>query len=153
MQVKMSWVLSRMSLSKKRGLPSVLFIAVFPVSITMPGRWLCLLNQTMNEQIRKECMEEIGNIRRNVWVKSWTSYLIILENVADVGSLVWRGGWRGRGREEIRDPETWSHMSIRVVWWTTGVIAWLDCGILIKLKPLPLTSLGKTGGKMFPMKT
>ena len=51
-------------------------------------------------------MEEIGNIRRNARVKSWTNYLVTLENVAEVGSLgLERRGWRGRGRGGNKEGE------------------------------------------------
>ena len=38
------------------------------------------------------------------------------------------------------------------VWWTAGVICMADLWDfeVFKLKPLPLTSLGETEGKMFP---
>ena len=42
---------------KEEGLLSVLFIAVFPVSVTKPGRWLDLAQQIMNEQISERMNE------------------------------------------------------------------------------------------------
>lgn len=66
-------------------------------------------------------MKETGNIRRNVWVKSWTNYLVTLKNVADVGCLgLEREGWRGRGRggnkrSRKHDHTCWWLMSFRLV--------------------------------------
>lgn len=81
-------------------------------------------------------MEEIGNIRRNARVKSWTNYLVTLENVAEVGSLgLERGGWRGRGRGGNKGSRKYHH----TCWWLMSIwgsggpqvsFAWLICGIL-----------------------